>query len=216
VVDHVACNGEVTALSTVILKVEGSDEVLTKFCASTVSSQENNAPPNGQVLIFNVHPKDATSGKMLTVMSRLDVQGCIYAITSVNGLLAVAKDSSVCHQSFASSLFPNTSIDSQVTILRLEQFGTTDYRLIKLHEWNHNYVITSLSPLPSGQGLALGDAINSVSVLTIENNVLKTAARDNTPLWPVSVSALDDQTVIGVNVRRVGDFHPPTSNRTPD
>jgi hypothetical protein len=110
VVDHVACNGEVTALSTVTLKVEGSDEVLTKFCASTLSSQENNAPPNGQVLIFNVHPKDATSGKMLTVMSRLDVQGCIYAITSVNGLLAVAKDSSVRYQSLTSSLIPKTSI----------------------------------------------------------------------------------------------------------
>jgi hypothetical protein len=203
VVDHVNCVGELTTLSTVTLECEvgGKNENLTKFCAGTVLGKEADASCEGQVLLFNVHPKDSTSGKMLTVMSRMDVEGCVYAITSVSGLLAVAKDSSVC----VLSLLPVRNWElmiarRQVTLLRLEHFGAADYHLIKLHEWNHNYVITSLSPLPSGRSLALGDALSSVSVLKIEEDTLKTVARNNTPLWPVAISALDDQTVVGVNV----------------
>lgn len=49
--------------------------------------------------------------------------------------------------------------------------------------------------------MAVGDAICSVSVLKVEESRLETAARDNTPLWPVCISAMDETTVVGVNVR---------------
>jgi hypothetical protein len=48
--------------------------------------------------------------------------------------------------------------------------------------------------------LILGDAISSVSVLILEGQKLRTLARDYTAMWPVSVGALDDKTVISANV----------------
>jgi hypothetical protein len=67
-------------------------------------------------------------------------------------------------------------------------------------EWNHNYVVTALAPLPGGSALALGDAIQSVSVLAAPDGRLATAAVDHAPLWPVALGALDARTVVGVNV----------------
>lgn len=87
-----------------------------------------------------------------------------------------------------------------MALLRLEHLGSGDFRLVKQSEWVHNYVITQVTALGTSE-LAIGDAISSVAVLTVtEDRLLKTAARDSTALWPVAIGALDEKTVVGVNV----------------
>lgn len=97
-IDSVQCKGELTTLSAVTLDcdVDGEVQSVTRFCAGTVVYDGTaQSSSNGYLLLFNVHPKESASGKMLTVLSRMSVQGCIYAIRSVKGMLAVAKDTSV-------------------------------------------------------------------------------------------------------------------------
>lgn len=103
---------------------------------------------------------------------------------------------------------PFLSCDSsvfQVSFFKLDTSGT-EATLVKKHEWNHNYLVTSL--VVSGSYLLIGDAISSVSVLQViqvdENGEivekLKTVARDYGPLWPVSLQGWGKEGVIGANV----------------
>jgi DNA damage-binding protein 1 len=72
------------------------------------------------------------------------------------------------------------------------------YQLTKVASWNHNYFITNL--VARGERLIIGDAISSVSVLEVQDNNLKTIARDYGPVWPVAVEGTLDGGVIGANV----------------
>lgn len=70
-------------------------------------------------------------------------------------------------------------------------------------QWNHNYIVTSLVARRSR--LFVGDAICSVSivdVVEVESGEmrLESIAKDFSPLWPVTVEALDQDTIIGANV----------------
>lgn len=88
-------------------------------------------------------------------------------------------------------------------LFRLEkQEEVPGHQLTKISEFNHNYFVTSLAAFPSGDRLAAGDAISSVSVLKLEgNNRLSSFPREFNSLWPVSLQVLDDSGVVGANVR---------------
>lgn len=87
-------------------------------------------------------------------------------------------------------------------LFRLEKDeGMTRHLLTKVTEWNHNYFVTSLATFPSGDRLAAGDALHSLSVLTLENDRLVSLPRPFNPLWPVALSVIDAKGVIGSNVR---------------
>jgi DNA damage-binding protein 1 len=70
--------------------------------------------------------------------------------------------------------------------------------LHKVAEWNRSHYVTSL--VSGGNTLMVGDAISSVSLLKLNDGRLETVARDYGSLWPVCLEALDDKSVIGVNV----------------
>ena len=70
--------------------------------------------------------------------------------------------------------------------------------LNKVASWNHNYFVTSL--VAKGNRLIVGDAISSVSVLEVQENNLKTVARDYGPVWPIAVEGTKYGGVIGANV----------------
>jgi DNA damage-binding protein 1 len=186
--------------------VDGKEEYFTRLCAATVSAQPQEGPEAvvGELLLFDVESKsDSThggNGNMVSVWCRLDVAGCVYSICDIKGMLAVTKDHSVWTWSQRHITHLTNTRLLQVVLLRLEHLGSGDFRLVKQSEWNHNYVITQVTPLGTSE-LAIGDAISSVSVLTVtEDRLLKTAARDSTALWPVAIGALDEKTVVGVNV----------------
>jgi DNA damage-binding protein 1 len=90
----------------------------------------------------------------------------------------------------------------QVIIFTLKQedlYSITECELLPFAEWNHNYFVLCL--VAHDNKLIIGDAISSISVLTLEGSVLRTLARDYGALWPISLGMLDDNTVIGANVR---------------
>lgn len=75
--------------------------------------------------------------------------------------------------------------------------------LQKVAEWYHNYIVTSLVARESR--LFVGDAICSVSIIDVveaeESEMrLESVAKDFSPLWPVTVESLDQDTIIGANV----------------
>lgn len=70
--------------------------------------------------------------------------------------------------------------------------------LHKVAEWNRSHYATSL--VSGGNTLMVGDAISSVSFLKLVQGRLETVARDYGSLWPACLEALDDKSVIGVNV----------------
>lgn len=74
-------------------------------------------------------------------------------------------------------------------------------RLKKLAEWNHNYMVTSLSSF--NDHIAAGDQISSVSLLKVDQDKLVSVARDYGPLYPISAEAIDSRNIIASNVSRI-------------
>lgn len=78
--------------------------------------------------------------------------------------------------------------------------------LNQLALWDRNYFVTSLVSKEST--LIVGDPISSVSVLRPVGTVLRTVARDYSPLWPVAIEAIGTSGVIGANVRGLHTVSP--------
>jgi len=153
----------------------------TVICVGTVFLKFGEKEPSqGRLLLFKAELDARLSRKrrQLKQISELDVKGCVYALARVNGLLAAA-------------------IGPAVFLYKLDNTG-----LQKIAEWYHNYVVTSLVARRSR--LFVGDAICSVSivdVVEIEGGEmrLESFAKDFSPLWPVRVESLDQDTIIGAN-----------------
>ena len=86
----------------------------------------------------------------------------------------------------------------------LYQFKASDdvispsFSLQLLSEWNHNYMVTSIASYDNH--VMAGDQISSVSILQVVDSKLQIVARDYGPLWPVSVEASDQGSLVGANV----------------
>lgn len=66
-------------------------------------------------------------------------------------------------------------------------------------EFNHNYVITTL--VSRDNQLLVGDVLTSVSLLKLKGSRIEPVAKDYGFLYPTSAQLLDDNTIIGGNVR---------------
>lgn len=82
---------EFTAIAAV--EVTCADCPPTVFAAGAIAYEEVE-PSNGQLLILNAEP-NGPSGRRFVELASAQVLGCIYAITSLNGLIVAAVDSSV-------------------------------------------------------------------------------------------------------------------------
>jgi hypothetical protein len=93
VLDQYNCTSgdEFTTLAKLGVKCEGlSPSVLG---AATITYQEE-APDEGELLIFDVNSVGGTH-KRLGVIARTPVYGCVYALTSIHGMIAAARDTAV-------------------------------------------------------------------------------------------------------------------------
>lgn len=70
--------------------------------------------------------------------------------------------------------------------------------------FNHNYVITTL--VSRDDRLLVGDALTSVSLLRVQNLQIEPIAKDYGSLWPTCAELLDENTIVGGNVRTWSDF----------
>ncbi|KZT11975.1 uncharacterized protein LAESUDRAFT_746751 [Laetiporus sulphureus 93-53] len=169
-------------ISSVLALPGGHDLLSPSFCIGTVRLQPGEPEPShGRILLFSL-----VTGRLSTkpVQSALDlvvsmpVNGCIYQLVNVQDMVAAA-------------------VNSSVLLFRLERSEASSFQLKKIAEWNHNYIVMSLAA--KGNKLIVGDAISSVSVLTVIDSQINTVARDYAPLWPVAVEAMGDNGVIGAN-----------------
>ncbi|GLB38302.1 putative CPSF A subunit region [Lyophyllum shimeji] len=142
-------------------------------------------PREGRLLAFSASSSDSqsrTSSLQLFLVSEVDVQGCVYSLTFVNDTVVAAVNSAVRSYRLTTS----------------DDVPTPSWSLELLSEWNHNYVVVSLSSY--GDRIAVGDQMQSVSLLKVVNGKIQNIARDYGARWAVCVDASDENSIIESNI----------------
>ncbi|KAJ3733076.1 CPSF A subunit region-domain-containing protein [Lentinula guzmanii] len=167
---------------------------------------------SGRILLFDTYQLESSPGlRSLRLVGEQEVKGCVYALVGIGGsvdgveggggggegLVAAAINSSVSLYRITPSTTPTTGEPSTTTTT-----ASPSYQLKSLMEWNHNYLVTSLSAY--GDHLVVADQFSSVSLLRTSGDAgdggrLMTVARDYSPLWPVCVDAIDEKSFIGAD-----------------
>ncbi|KIJ17938.1 hypothetical protein PAXINDRAFT_72888 [Paxillus involutus ATCC 200175] len=163
---------EVTSLHSFTATLSG---VPTSFVCAGVTSYDDRErePSQGRLILLQA----SDSRGSLMVMASVNVKGCVYALTSVNGTIIAA-------------------VNSSVVVYNLE--GTVnDVSMTQAAVFNHNYLITTL--VSRGDQLLVGDALTSVSLLKLKGSQIEPVAKDYGSLWPTSAEMFDDDTIIGAN-----------------
>ncbi|KAJ7430159.1 CPSF A subunit region-domain-containing protein [Mycena latifolia] len=176
---------EITCVTTLTLEMD--NESIAFFCLGTyMFHSDESVPGEGRLLVFNAYPPGTHSRSShveLSLATSKHVEGCVYSVTTVNGLIAAG-------------------VNSAVMLFRLEMDPVSKAcKLQKVSMINLNYFVTSLSGYDNR--LVLGDQISSVSLLEIsEDSKLRSLGRDLTPLSPVCVQALDGNHIVAANESR--------------
>ncbi|KAK7056644.1 hypothetical protein VNI00_002361 [Paramarasmius palmivorus] len=172
------CQNDEQAMSLTTIKVSVADEDATFFCMGTTFIDPGETEPRrGRIVILGA------SGHSLSLAASEDTNGCVYALSTVSGLLAAAVGSSVV------VYWLEVSLDKSTNTIILEGIRQAS-------EWNHNYLVTSIASY--GNRLVVADQFSSVSLLELTSGTkLSTIARDYSPLWPISVDAFNEKTIIG-------------------
>ncbi|KAJ7935407.1 CPSF A subunit region-domain-containing protein, partial [Mycena leptocephala] len=177
-----AADEEITCITT--LSLTQDKDVTAFFCLGTYTlKSDESEPETGRLLVFTAYPQRAeswSSNAELSLAASTDVRGCVYSITTVNGLIAAG-------------------VNSAVMLFRLEMDQATKHcKLHKVSSINLNYFVTSLVGYENK--LVVGDRITSVSLLEVsENRKIRTLGRDMTPLSPVCVQAVNGKHIIAAN-----------------
>ncbi|KAJ6557241.1 CPSF A subunit region-domain-containing protein [Mycena vulgaris] len=173
---------EITCLTTLTLEID--DQSTPFFCLGTyMFRSDESVPREGRILVFTAYPpgiQSRSSNVELSLAASAVVEGCVYSVTTVNGLLAAG-------------------VNSAVMLFRLEMDPISKAcKLHKISMINLNYFVTSL--VGHENRLVVGDQISSVSLLELSKDLkLRTLGRDLTPLSPVCVQALDANHIIAAN-----------------
>ncbi|TFY70381.1 hypothetical protein EVG20_g2619 [Dentipellis fragilis] len=168
-------NEEITAIHSLQIR----DKLASYYFIGMVTYQNDETEPSAGRLVTVAATKSPASGLLtLEEVASTSVIGCIYAMSSLDGFLAVAINSSV--------VIYQVTADEKVHV-------------DKTSEWSHNFFVTSLAS--HGSSLATGDAISSVSVLDFKadrgEKGLETVARDYGPLGPVGLEMWSNTSLIG-------------------
>ncbi|KAA1475747.1 hypothetical protein DENSPDRAFT_842582 [Dentipellis sp. KUC8613] len=168
-------NEEITAVHSLQI----GDKPASYYFLGTVTYQNDETEPSQGRLVTVAATKSPASGLMtLEEVASTSVVGCIYAMSSLDGYLAVA-------------------INSSVVIYQVKSGDKLQVEM--LSKWTHNFFVTSLSS--HGSSLATGDAVSSVSILDFKaergEKGLETVARDYGPLGPVALEMWSNTSLIG-------------------
>ncbi|KAF9561348.1 hypothetical protein CPC08DRAFT_689138 [Agrocybe pediades] len=173
-------NEEVTSLVSFTGTENGEEKPF--FCLGTmIFNPEEKEPSAGKLHVFTAYSGNVgrKSTLELSLVASAEVKGCVFALQSVDGKIAAAVNSSILLYEFIAA---STGEEPEVA------------RLDKVAEWNHNYLVTSLSSYDNY--IAAGDQISSISLLKVDGNRLVSVARDYGPLYPLAVEALNEKNVI--------------------
>lgn len=168
---------EVTALHYLTVTLAG--QVINFVCAGvTVYDCHEREPSQGRVILLQKSTGNNLSAtQALAVTITANVDGCIYALTSVGNTIVAA-------------------VNSSLVVLRIE-YANKSVSLHKVTVWNHNYLIMTL--VSRGDLLLVGDALTSVSLVKLNESQVELVARDYGSLWPTSAQLLDEKSLIGAN-----------------
>jgi DNA damage-binding protein 1 len=87
---------EITALETLSLTSDGHAHGLSYICVGTFFYQaDETEPTEGRVLVFRTYEVPPSSSQQLSLVTSVQVEGCVYAMANANGMLAVAINASV-------------------------------------------------------------------------------------------------------------------------
>jgi DNA damage-binding protein 1 len=193
VLGQITCQNseEITAIHIIPFLEEGNSAV----CVGTVFFQHNEREPSRGRLLLITAESDAPTRRQWKKNSEMNINGCVYALARVNGLLAASIGTSV------SVILLEFLLDSELFQVSVYRVDATGFQAVA--HWNHNYLVTSLTA--RGSRLFVGDTICSVSAIDLIETEggevrLESIARDFTPLWPMSIGSLDHDTIIGANV----------------
>ncbi|CCM01903.1 uncharacterized protein FIBRA_03974 [Fibroporia radiculosa] len=179
---------------TSVLTLSSSDVSSARFCVGTVQFKPGETEPSsGRILLFSLNTGPESSFQLV---SSTPVSGCVYQLVSIQGMIAAAVNTSVRTAYVFIAFDPNMTIH-KVILFKPEKLNNSTVVLTKVSEWNHNYSVTGL--VVHGCMLIVGDAISSISFVKVDDTTLESIARDYSPLWPVSVEAMDGDGVIGAN-----------------
>jgi len=146
------------------------------FLVGSVRHQLGQPEPTlGHLMVF----VSTSSGGSIQPLVSVETAGCVYGIAVLDNFIVVAVNTAI-------SLYRVNSTDGEDGLV-----------LECLSQWNHNYFITSL--IARDGHIVAGDAISSVTVLSIQNTELRTVARDFAPLWPVAVEMTRNGGVVGAD-----------------
>lgn len=168
---------EVTALHYLTVTLAG--QAINFVCAGvTVYDCHEREPSQGRVILLQKSTGNNLSAtQALAVTITANVDGCIYALTSVGNTIVAA-------------------VNSSLVLLRIE-YANKSISLHKVTVWNHNYLIMTL--VSRGDLLLVGDALTSVSLVKLNESQVELIARDYGSLWPTSAQLLDEKSLIGAN-----------------
>ncbi|KAJ3781139.1 CPSF A subunit region-domain-containing protein [Lentinula aff. detonsa] len=153
---------------------------------------------SGRILLFDTYQLESSPGlRSLRLVGEQEVKGCVYALVGIGGSVDGVEGGGgegLVAAAINSSVQPSTTTTTTT--------ANPSYQLKSLMEWNHNYLVTSLSAY--GDHLVVADQFSSVSLLKTGGDAgdggrLMTVARDYSPLWPVCVNAVDEKSFIGAD-----------------
>ncbi|KAJ3744599.1 CPSF A subunit region-domain-containing protein [Lentinula detonsa] len=156
---------------------------------------------SGRILLFDAYQLESSPGlRSLRLVGEQDVKGCVYALVGIGGSVDGVEGGGgegLVAAAINSSVQPSTTDTTTTTTTE-----SPSYQLKSLMDWNHNYLVTSLSAY--GDHLVVADQFSSVSLLRVGGDAggggrLMTVARDYSPLWPICVDAVDEKSFIGAD-----------------
>ncbi|KAF7297748.1 CPSF-A domain-containing protein [Mycena kentingensis (nom. inval.)] len=175
---------EITSVVGFPFRAEGLKHETACFCVgSYINKPEERIPQVGYVSVFAAHelgadPSPATLGLVRLASEKVD--GCVYTVTMVQGLIAAG-------------------VNSALILFRLHYVEVgQSCQLDEVAKMNLNYFVTSISSHENR--IVVGDRIASLSLVEVTDETkLVTLARDLTPLAPVCVKAVDATNVLAAN-----------------
>ncbi|KIK59844.1 hypothetical protein GYMLUDRAFT_74297 [Collybiopsis luxurians FD-317 M1] len=172
-------------MSSVVINIIVNDQAKPLFCVGTmIFHPEELETTSGRIHLYEAYQPSPSMMQLRRVASE-NVGGCVYNLAVIEGMLAAAVNSSInLHR------VTHEMKDSDSTV--------PEYSIKKIADWNHNYMVTSISSYDDH--LMVADQFSSVSLLKLNGKQkLTTVARDYSPLWPVTVQAFDKETIIGAD-----------------
>lgn len=190
---HLEKNERANAVEAV--QVDGKEFIIV---GTGFVNPDDSETTDGRILGFTLISN--TEGSRLVLRFEQQVNGNVYAVSSIGGRLVAAVNSTVFTYDIKSS---DDDGDGDTTMGNQDDDG--EAKLVQLSRWAGTFIACTLSPIPAEPTrIVVGDALRALCVLSVESSTgkLQEIARDCDPFWTTSCCSLDSetQTFVGADI----------------